>query len=101
MAGVLNTAMFAEDTRNNDVCAAVAGGAGFGYGDYALSDHPGAPLIPVPPRRNVNLVRYNLPSTSRSLFTHICSCTQNPLSLIPAQLSHLMNLPPGYDLVDF
>ncbi|XP_026329272.1 uncharacterized protein LOC113237172 isoform X2 [Hyposmocoma kahamanoa] len=59
---VLNTAMFADDTRNNDVCAAVAGGAGFGYGDYAqaLDRRLAAPLT------SASAAQYNLPSTSRS-----------------------------------
>ncbi|XP_049866726.1 E3 ubiquitin-protein ligase TRIM37-like isoform X2 [Pectinophora gossypiella] len=47
---MLNTGVFAEDTRNNDVCAAPA----YGYGDYQLD------------RRLATPHHYNLPSTSRS-----------------------------------
>ncbi|XP_026742885.1 E3 ubiquitin-protein ligase TRIM37-like, partial [Trichoplusia ni] len=61
-AGLLNTGMFVEESRNNDVSSAAAGA--FGYGDYPPLERR---LQPHQPHATHALdAGYNLPSTSRS-----------------------------------
>ncbi|XP_012552089.1 uncharacterized protein LOC101744303 isoform X2 [Bombyx mori] len=56
---ILNTAMFAEDSRNNEVSSQSA--SAFGFGDYAQSMDTRRMAQP-----HTLLAPYNLPSTSRS-----------------------------------
>ncbi|XP_063821509.1 E3 ubiquitin-protein ligase TRIM37-like [Ostrinia nubilalis] len=55
--GILNTTIFAEDTRNNEVSSQPA---------YAYGDYPQPPRLPSHPHATHALDAYNLPSTSRS-----------------------------------
>ncbi|KAJ8722901.1 hypothetical protein PYW07_004081 [Mythimna separata] len=70
---LLNTGMFADESRNNDVSSAAAGA--FGYGDYPPLERRAAP----PPLHATHALDagYNLPSTSRSANSLHVSGTDN------------------------